>query len=190
MTEAHTDKKQVLFIQGGGEGGYEADAKLASSLQEGLGATYNVRYPQMPNEAAPDFGWGQQIDKEIAAIKGEVILVGHSLGASILLKYLAENKIKNQIGGIFLISTPFWGGDENWQYEGLTLREDFADTLPKDVPIFFYHSRDDEEVGVAHVTMYAKKLPQATIREVGSGGHQFGNDLTQVALDIKNLGSI
>lgn len=179
--------KQVLFIQGGGEGGYAADAKLAASLQAALGAAYNVRYPQMPDEDAPDFGWGHQIDKEIAAIKGEVTLVGHSLGASILLKYLAENEVKNQIRGIFLISTPFWGGDENWQYEGLTLQENFAETLPKDVPIFLYHSRDDEEVNVAHLTMYAKKLPQATIREVASGGHQLGNDLTQVALDIKSF---
>jgi hypothetical protein len=35
--------------------------------------------------------------------------------------------------------------------------------------------------------MYAEKLTRANIREVASGGHQFGNDLTQVALDIKNL---
>ncbi len=42
-------KKQVLFIQGGGAGAYEADGKLAASLQEALGAEYEVRYPQMPN---------------------------------------------------------------------------------------------------------------------------------------------
>jgi predicted alpha/beta hydrolase family esterase len=59
--------------------------------------------------------------------------------------------------------------------------------LPGDVPIFLYHSRDDEEVDVAHLAIYARKLPQALIREVASGGHQFGNDLTPVALDIKNL---
>jgi hypothetical protein len=35
--------------------------------------------------------------------------------------------------------------------------------------------------------MYASKLPQATIREIPSGGHQLDNDLTPVALDIKNL---
>lgn len=187
MATAHEGKKQVLFIHGGGEGGYEADAILAASLQSALGEAYRVRYPQMPDEDEPDFGWGRQIGKEIAAIKGEVILVGHSLGASLLLKYLSENEVKNQISGIFLISTPFWGGDENSQYEGLTLQENFAETLPQDVPIFLYHSRDDEEVDIAHLTMYAKKLPQATIREVASGGHQLGNDLTQVALDIKNL---
>ena len=187
MAITHEGKKQVLFIHGGGEGGYEADAILAASLQAALGAAYIVLYPQMPDEDKPDFGWGRQIGKEIAAIKDEVILVGHSLGASMLLKYLTENEINNQIGGIFLISTPFWGGDENRQYEGLALQENFAERLPKDVPIFLYQSRDDEELDIAHLTMYAKKLPKATIREVASGGHQLGNNLTQVALDINNL---
>ncbi len=37
--DARTDKKQVLFVQGGGEGGYEVDAKLAASLQKALGIT-------------------------------------------------------------------------------------------------------------------------------------------------------
>jgi predicted alpha/beta hydrolase family esterase len=186
MTDAHIDKKQVLFVHGGGEGGYEADAKLAASLQAGLGAAYNVRYPRMPNEDSPDFGWGRQIGLEIGTIKGEVILVGHSLGASMLLKFLSENTIRNPIGGIFLLATPFWRGDENWQ-KGLMLREDFADRLPNDAPIFLYHSRNDEEVDVVNLAIYAEKLPQATIREAASGGHQFGNDLTQVARDIKNL---
>jgi predicted alpha/beta hydrolase family esterase len=180
-------KRQVLFIQGGGEGGYAADAILAASLRAALGAAYDVRYPQMHTEDAPDFGWGQQIDREIAAIDGVVILVGHSLGASILLKYLSENTVKKPVGGIFLISTPFWGGDDNWQYEGLILQENFAEKLPKGVPIFLYHSKDDEEVDAAHLTLYAKKLPQATIRVITSGGHQLGNDLTPVAQDIKNL---
>jgi predicted alpha/beta hydrolase family esterase len=186
MATARTDKKQVIFIHGGGEDGYGADAKLAAVLQEGLGATYNVRYPQMPDEDAPDFGWGTQIGKEIGAIEGEVVLVGHSLGASMLLKYLSEEQVNQPIGGIFLIATPYWSGDEAW-HEGLRLREDFAETLPKDVPIFLYHSRDDEEVDVADLATYAKKLPQATIREVASGGHQLGNDLTAVARDIRHF---
>ncbi len=35
-------KKEVLFIQGGGEKGYEADAKLAASLEQALGEDYIV----------------------------------------------------------------------------------------------------------------------------------------------------
>jgi predicted alpha/beta hydrolase family esterase len=185
---AEAQKKQVLFIRGGGgDEAHQADAKLAASLQAGLGATYHVRYPQMPDDNAPDSEWIQQIGEEIAAINNEVILVAHSVGASILLKYFAENKIKHPIAGIFLIATPFWGGDEGWQYEGFTMPEDFPDHLPKEVPIFLYHNRDDPEVPFAHLALYAAKLPQATVREGASGGHQFDNDLTQVAQDIKSL---
>jgi predicted alpha/beta hydrolase family esterase len=187
MTKAHTDKRQVLFIQGGGEEGYEADAKLAASLREALGEAYAVHYPRMPDEPSTDLEWTQQIGKEIAAIGSEVILVGHSVGGSALLKYLAENKVIYQVAGIFLIATPFWGGDDGWQYEGFTIPEDFPDRVPKGVPIFLYHNRDDSEVPFAHLALYATKLPQAIIRQGASGDHQFGNDLTQVALDIKNL---
>ncbi|MEO8396221.1 MAG: alpha/beta hydrolase [Chloroflexota bacterium] len=187
MTKAHTDKKQVLFIQGGGDNGYEADEKLVTSLKKELGTAYSVHYPEMiPDNDAPDFGWGKQIAHALAGIKGDVILVAHSIGASILLKYLTENKIDHPIGGIFLISTPFVGY-ENWQFEGLALRDDFTEALPKEVPVFLYHSKDDEEVSLKHVHKYAKKLPDATVREITKGGHQLGNDLSPVARDIQNL---
>lgn len=43
-------KKQVLFIQGAGEGAYEEDEELVNSLRDRLGSEYNVRYPKMPEE--------------------------------------------------------------------------------------------------------------------------------------------
>lgn len=179
--------KHVLFIQGGGEGAYAADGKLVASLQRVLGSSYKVHYPEMPNEADPDYEpWKPYIAKEIEALGDGVIVVGHSLGGSMVLKYLAENSIKNRIGGIFLISTPFWGIDERWQYEGFTLQQDFAVKLPTNAPLFIYHSREDEIVGPEHAAEYARKLPNAVVRYV-PGGHQVGDDLTQVAADIKAL---
>jgi len=58
---------------------------------------------------------------------------------------------------------------------------------PKGAPIFLYHSRDDEIVPFAHMAIYAKKLPQATIRKFNGRGHQFNNDLSEVAKDITSL---
>src|SRR5690349_11389416 len=88
-------KKHILFIHGGGDNGYEADKKLFMSLQTLLGTTYQIAYPKMPSdESLPDFGWLHKINMECANIKEEVILVGHSLGGSMLLKYLSENKDK------------------------------------------------------------------------------------------------
>lgn len=176
--------KHVLFIQGGGgKEDYEADAKLVASLRESLGKTYAIHYPLMADQSSADLGRIKQIDKEISLIKGEITLIGHSLGASMLLKYLSETEIKKKISGIFLISTPFWSGDEDWK-QGLKLHEDFPDRLPKDVPVFLYHCLDDEEVPFKHLSIYAQKLPQATVHEIQSGGHQLNNDLSLVAKDI------
>lgn len=177
-------KKNILFIQGSGDEGYAADAKLVDSLRQAVGATYDVHYPHLPvDETLPDFGWLDQIGKELSQFNGEVVLVGHSLGASMLLKYLSERTVKNEIIGIFLIATPYWRGEEEW-VQGLKLSEDFAGQLPKAIPIFFYHCRDDEVAPFAHLALYTQKLPQASIRKIASGGHQLNNDLTLVAADI------
>jgi predicted alpha/beta hydrolase family esterase len=158
--------KQILFIQGGGEGGYQADRALVASLQTALGKEYEIIYPEIkPDESAPDFGWAWQIGRKIHETTGDIILVGHSFGASMILKYLSENSVDKKITGIFLIATPFWNGNEDWE-TGLKLQEDFAETLPAKVPIFFYHCLDDEEIPFSHLAYYKQNLTQATFREI------------------------
>ncbi len=178
---------KILFIQGGGERGYEVDTKLVASLQNELGNAYEVCYPKMHvNETLPDFGWLQQIGEEISSIKGELILVGHSLGASMLLKFLSESEIKKKIAGIFLLATPFWSGEDDW-VKGLRLKVGFADKLPQNVPIFLYHSKDDEEITINHLTLFRQRLSYGTFYELENGGHQFNNNLNFVARDIKSI---
>jgi predicted alpha/beta hydrolase family esterase len=181
-------KRQVLFIQGGGDGAHEADGKLVDSLRWALGPEYEVLYPRMPNEGSPDYAsWKPCISQELDALDGEIVLVGHSLGGYFLARYLGEEyKGGRQILGVFLVSTPYPGGDDNWVYEGFTLPEDLAAKFPTGAAIFLYHSRDDESVPFTHVRLYAKEFPEATLRET-RGGHQLDEDLTAVAQDIKSL---
>lgn len=180
-------KKQVLFIQGGGEGAYNEDKKLADSLREALGVEYQVSYPQMPNEENPeDKAWMTQISKELASLSDNVILVGHSAGGAVLLKYLLKETVRKSIAGIFLISIPYWSAEDE-PGEEYTLREGFASQLPAGVPVFLYHSRDDEWVPFSHFSKYAERIPQAIVREFDGRGHQFNNDLSEVAADIKSV---
>jgi len=125
---------------------------------------------------------------ELSALDGEVILVGHSLGASILLKYLSEEKVEKPVAGIFLVAPPYWGA-EDWEVSEYALQKDFASKLPEGLPVFFYHSRDDEWVPFAHLALYTEKFPRATIREFVNRGHQFDDDLSEVALDIERWSS-
>ncbi len=180
-------KKQVLFIQGGGEGAYEIDRKLAASLQDILGIQYNVAYPRMPEEEDAGYeAWKTRLSKEFAAVNGRAILVGHSVGGSILLKYLSEERVDKPLAGVFLIATPYWG-EGGWQMDEFTVDEDRASQVLRTSPVFFYHSRDDEVVPFAHLARHVEKFPQATVREFDGRGHQFNNDLSAVAADIKSL---
>lgn len=180
-------KKQILFIHGAGEGAYEEDGELVKSLQYALGANYHVLYPRMPEEEGADYReWKAQISKELAALDGKLILVGHSVGSSMLLKYLSEERIEKPLAGIFLIAAPYWGVG-GWQVNGFTLDEDLAADRLKRIPIFFYHSRDDDIVPFAHLAFHTEKFPQAIVREFNGRGHQFNNDLSEVAADIKDL---
>ena len=105
------------------------------------------------------------------------------------MKCMSEIEVNKPIAGIFLIATPFWGGN-GWRYEGyeeLALPKGFAARLPKGAKLFLYHSRDDEVAPFAHLALYAEQLPQATVREFNGRGHQFNNDLSEVAADIISL---
>jgi uncharacterized protein len=180
--------KSVLFIHGAGEGAYAADQLLAASLQTALGPAYQVRYPRMVNEGDAEYDdWKSQITSELAALDGKVIAVGHSVGGSVLIKYFSEQPIEKPISGLFLLATPFWNGEGIWKWEEVRLPEDLAARLANIPQIFLYHSRDDETVPFAHLALYAAKLPHATIRELDGRGHQFANDLTEVAEDIKTF---
>jgi len=95
----------VLFIQGGGKGAHAEDTFLADSLKRALGPDYDVRYPRMPGESNPGVElWGQEISSELSKISGKVILVAHSVGGSILLQYLSDEKIGDSIGGLFVLA--------------------------------------------------------------------------------------
>lgn len=182
--------RSVLLLHGAGAGAYEADKKLADSLRHALGSSYEVQYPALPNEEdAPYEEWAQRIEHALTEAQGPIALVGHSVGASVLIKYLSENEVQRPIAGIFLVANPFWGG-AGWRYDGweqLALPDDAASRLPENAPIFLYHCRDDETVPFDHLSLYAKALPQAIVRAVEAGGHQFDDDLSIVAADIKSL---
>jgi predicted alpha/beta hydrolase family esterase len=66
------------------------------------------------------------------------VLVGHSFGASVLLKYLAETVRRPGLAGLFLVATPFWGSD----FPEFALPPDFGARLRDLSPIYLYHSRD------------------------------------------------
>jgi predicted alpha/beta hydrolase family esterase len=180
--------RQVLFIQGGGEGTHdEWDNKLVASLARELGPEYEIRYPPMPDEANPNYArWKAAIEKELAKLDNGAVLVGHSIGATVLINALAELPPRLAVGGVFLIAAPFVGPG-GWPSDDVEPMSNLGAKLRPQISIYLYHGSEDETAPLEHVSLYAKAIPQAVVRRLAGRDHQLDDDLTEVAADIRQL---
>jgi predicted alpha/beta hydrolase family esterase len=181
--------KQALFIQGGSAGAHDDwDSKLVANLARELGQGYDIRYPRMPNESDPSYpAWKIALEHEIAALDDAAVLVGHSVGGTILINALAEHAPERKLAGVFLISAPFVGPG-GWPSEDIKPSRDLGARLPPALPIYLYHGSEDDTAPFAHVDLYKKAIPHAHVRKLEGRDHQLNDDLSEVAADIRRIG--
>jgi predicted alpha/beta hydrolase family esterase len=174
--------RQVLFVQGGGANVHDGwDHELVASLERELG--HAVRYPRMPQEADPAYvRWKPALLRDVATLEDGAILVGHSVGGTMLIHALAEQPPSVKPAALVLLSAPFIG-DGGWPSDELQHRTAFAFAFP----VFLYHGTADETVPIAHVHLYARAIPHATVRVLAGRDHQLNNDLAEVARDLRAL---
>ncbi len=179
-----TDKQQILFVQGGGKGAHEKwDSKLVASLGHELGSNFEIHYPRMPHEEEPSYvRWREALQKELGKLPAHAILVGHSIGGTMLLKTLSEQPKAANVRALLLISVPFVG-EGGWPATEFEFPADLGARLPK-APIHFFHGLADETAPPAHVELYAHAIPRAHVHRLHGRDHQLNNDLSQVAAVI------
>jgi predicted alpha/beta hydrolase family esterase len=181
-------KRQLLFVQGGGKGTHDQwDNKLVESLRQELGPDYEIHYPRMPSEDDPSYAlWKPTLQSVLETLIDGAILVGHSVGGTILVKVLSEHASARKFGAIFLIAAPFVG-DGGWPADDLQFPSDLGARLPKGVPVHFYHGLEDEVAPPSHLERYARAVPQARVHRLPERDHQLNNDLREVAETILSL---
>jgi len=182
-------KQQLFFLHSGGpQGPHEGSNDFVAWLNLQLAHDYEIIHPVMLHPEAPDYqAWKPRLQEELARLRDGVLLIGHSLGGSLLLKYLAEESISFSMDGLFLIGAPYWGGDDNWQHPPFNLPADFPATLPNIAHIFLYQSQDDPIVSSTHLGLYAKAMPQAIARMLIGSDHFFASGLPELANDLKSV---
>jgi len=198
-------KKQVILIHGGSTFDTYKDyllflknlkidlnryrrTKWSDSLRKDLGSRFDVLLPKMPNPMNAKYDeWRILFKKITSLLDNNVILIGHSLGAVFLVKYLSENKFPKKILATLLVSPPY---DDKGMEESLG---DFI--LPKSLDklnkqggkIFIYQSKDDKVVPYFHLEKYKKALPDAIIREFKKRGHFDQPKFPELIKDIRGL---
>jgi predicted alpha/beta hydrolase family esterase len=179
---------RVLFVQGGGEGAHdEWDSALVQCLEDQLGADYEVRYPRMPPEADPSYGrWKSALRDELAKLDSGAILIGHSIGGTILINAIADEPPAWMPGGILLIAAPFVGKC-GWPSGDIAPMEDIGARLPAGVPIHLFHGTRDETAPLRHVDLHARAIPHAVVRRLAGRDHQLNDDMSEVAADVRQL---
>ncbi len=156
-----------------------------ANLQKELGISYEVFAPHMPESDNATYDlWKIWFEKMIPFLSDNVIMVGHSLGAIFLVKYFSQEDFTKKIDGLFLVSAPFEGSDDDPL--GTFQRTDSVDGLKTQVEkIFLYHSTNDEVVPYAHMEKYHELLPTAIVRTFCDRGHFFIESFPEIVADIR-----
>lgn len=162
-------------------------AMWREKLQNDLGDEYQVLLPAMPNKTNAKYEeWKLWFERLTEIIEDDVILIGHSLGAIFLAKYLSENEFDKTIRALFLVAAPY--SDES--IEDLT---NFKITIPPTIletvtnQLVFFFGSDDPVIPLSEMAQYETALPDATYHLLPAPDHFVREDFPELLSAIKSL---
>lgn len=182
-------KVSIIIVHGAGPRAYRImSQKWVPFIKKSLLSEIEVICPEMPDPFFPRYqAWKEKIQSTLKHIKSPLILIGHSLGGTILLKYLSEEKIPNKILGLYLISSPWFSSDKGWSYQDFYLHKK-PDELLRQFPVYSYHSSDDPIVPVDHQGIIASHFPNIVVRTLAGHGHEYKmEEFREIIEDIEQL---
>ena len=155
------------------------DIRWRQQYQEFLGDDWQVFLPQMPSPQNSKYHeWKIWFDKYIPFLQDGAVLVGHSLGANFLAKYLTENTVPFKISQLHLVA-----GCYGW-HGGFKLGDALSNIEPQCDNVFIYHSQDDEVVRYSSAEKYKKALPKADLVTFTDRGHFLQPEFPEL---VKNI---
>lgn len=186
------EKKQVLIIRGGETFAnkedfyeylrtvkldpYHTSKKWRDWISWALTETHEVLEPLMPSKQNADYvAWKIWFERHFEFIKDEpIILIGHSLGATFLLKYMSENTFPKKISQLHLVA-PYIEDEPGMFLEKLSSFE-FDVSKIESIrgaanEIHIWHSVDDNVVPFSNSETVYKYLPNANFHKFTDRGH-------------------
>ena len=189
LKESLTEPKDIFFAHSAGaqEGPGEGSFDLVSCLRKELSDLYEIHFPLIEDPEAPTYAmWKELFSTELEILNQPLILIGHSLGGSMLLKYLLEERHDIKVSALLLVASPYWGKN-GWDVEEFALNENIEMKLKDIEKIYLYHSKEDDTVPFEHSIIYNNMLPNSTIRAIDGTDHVFADGLSELVDDIKSI---
>lgn len=153
-----------------------------TTLQEALGDSFDVFAPQMPNKFnAKYLEWKIWFERMFPFLNDDIILVGHSLGAMFLAKYLSENDFPKMIKALHLVAPPH---NQTAEIADFRLPKSLDKVAEQSSKIFLYHSKDDPVVPFAELAEFQKQLPFAKAQIFNDRGHFNQDKFPELISDI------
>jgi predicted alpha/beta hydrolase family esterase len=136
--------------------------KWTKTLREDLGPEYEVFMPQMPcAETARYEEWKIWFERHFKYVREGILLVGCSLGAMFLIRYLSEvKKLPFSISGLILMAGAVTKESE---HEFVVPLAETRNILRHTNRVIIMHSTDDFVVPYEHAEKLKAALPEAEL---------------------------
>jgi predicted alpha/beta hydrolase family esterase len=155
------------------------------NLQDTLGEEYEVYLPKMPNsQNAVYTEWVIWFEKFLPLLDNGVILIGHSLGAVFLAKYLSEHEVNKKISATLLVAPPY-DTDIGQKLPQFAVTSSLEGLEKQSRRVIIYHSKDDPVVDFSELSQYQKQLPSLETRVFEDRGHFNIEEFPEIVEDIR-----
>lgn len=211
MSGSSMEKQQVFYIHGGESfenhddflerlrtaslwhlptGSDNLNKKWTSSLGEDLGEGYEVVMPPMPNKQNAKFEeWKIWFERHFEYLEEGAILIGCSLGAMFLAKYLSNYNLPFKPKAVILMAGAYGLPDfpDKDCKDFLITPEEVRVAQEKGFRIIIIHSEDDPVVPYEHGVALSKALSEAEFVTFEDKNHFLIEEFPELLKTIKEL---
>lgn len=198
-------KIQLLYVHGGDTFRSQADFEASlkdkevclekldlwpnTFLDTALSDSFQIIRPRFPlSDNAFYSHWEIVFEKYLDVLDDDIVLVGWSLGAVFLAKFLSEHRVDKRIKSLCLVAPPF---DDSLSGErlcnGFELGSDLFLLQENCSSIHLFFSRSDEVVPIVHADLYMEKIPEASLHVYDDkNGHFIVEEFPELVSVVKD----
>lgn len=131
----------------------------------------DVLLPSFPNGSNAVYDeWVIYFEKILPFLTTDVQLVGHSLGAMFLAKYLQDNLLGHTARRLILISGGY-SDDSSEDFGSFSIDQPVCNIASSAEEVHLFHSKDDPVVQFTELAKFHADLPDATLHIFENRGH-------------------